>query len=282
MNEQIKVADRRLGRLPSKASRKALMAGDFLSYFELPASTVEFWTERKPFPIRTFGNTQYGCCTRASQAHMILRMERLEQRRTVDITDAEVIARYKEMIRRRYGSEADNGAYETDALDDWRSVEHTIRDTSGHPYTIDAYLRLNAFDHKELKAGIALSGAKGIKVCLNLPAAWQRIDPPDVWDVPKNQPLIGPWQPGSWGGHSVMMHMYDEIGPWTPDQWGMPDRHMTWEAAAAGMVDEAHMVIDSIDAWRKRAEAQKPIAELNLARVIEAVNDVSSIKIAAA
>jgi hypothetical protein len=251
------------------------MFSDFAKFVELPKSTAAYWNKKKPFPLLTFGNDQHGDCTRASQAHMILRMESIEQRRRISINEADVIAAYYDMCERKYGSRADNGAYETDALDDWRDARYTIRDDAGRPYTIDAYLRLNPSNHDEIKAALALSGAKGIKACLNLPAAWANVDPPEPWDVPANQPLLGPWMAGTWGGHSVALRGYDERGVYMVDTWGQPDRHITWEGMSA-YCDEAHMVMDSMNAWRK---AKVDGIKLNVNRVVEAVNDVSSIRI---
>jgi hypothetical protein len=204
-----------------------------------------------------------------------MRMERLEQRRDIDIPDAEVLRVYYAMTTRMYGG-GDTGAYEGDALANWRDPALTFMDSHGRPYTIDAYLRLNPFNHDELKAALALSGAKGIKVCLNLPQAWANVDPPLAWDVPDGQPLIGPWLPGSWGGHSLAARGYDAQGIYVIDTWGAPDRLVTWDACSA-YCDEAHAYIDSMNGWKKKAQPRG--IKLNLRQVTEAVNDVSSIRI---
>lgn len=270
MIKETLVAERRLGRLPAKASRKALQFADFFKYVQLPKKT-NFWARRTPVPVRTFGNTQWGNCTRAKQAVAAMRMERLEQKRTIEITDEEVIRVYREMCVRVYGSDADEGAFEDDALDAWRRPEYTFKDTKGNVYTIDAYLRINPFNHDELRAGLALSGARGIPVCLNLPHAFSALSPPQDWAIPDGQAPIGAWQPGSWGGHSMWAHDYDDIGIWLDHTWGLHPQRLTWEAAAI-YLDEAHLVIDSIDHWRKPSK----VGKLNVKHVIEAVNDVSS------
>lgn len=210
-------------------------------------------------------------CTRASQAYAIIRMERIEQKRTVSIDDDEVVRVYREMSKRLYGG-GDNGAYEDDALNEWRNPETTIRDSYGKPYTIDAYLRINALNHDEVRAGIALSGGHGIKVCFNLPAAFQDLD---RWDVPEGQALVGPWMPGSWGGHSMFGIDYDPVDFTTDDTWAHGPRKISWRAVAAYM-DEAHLVIDSVDSWRKRTSGKTKSA---LADVVAAVNAASAIPI---
>jgi hypothetical protein len=269
---------RRLGRLPARASRKALQFSDFLKFLEPPKKTA-FWKNRSPFPQRHFGNLEWGDCTIAKQAIAAMRMERIEQRRNISITDEEVINVYRAMVRRVYNTDADEGAYETDALDNWRRPEFTFKDESGHPFTIDAYLRINPFNHVELKAGIALSGAHGVAICLNLPAAFATIDPPSDWHIPEGQQPIGDWMPGTWGGHSMWTRDYDEVGIWLVHTWDLPDQRITWEAAAI-YLDEAHLVIDSVDVWRKKlAKAQIVGDRKVMNKIVEAVNDVSSHKL---
>jgi hypothetical protein len=273
-NEQHIVQGARLGRLPAKSSRKALLFRDFVKYLELPKKT-NFWSRRAGIPLRSYGNTSAGSCTRSKQAVAATRMERLEQRRLIQITDEEVLRVYTEMSNELYGG-GDNGAYETDALDMWRRPEKTFKDTSGRSYTIDAYLRLNHLDHDELKAAIALSGAKGIEVCFNLPWHWESMRPPLDWDAPaEGHPLIGEWMPGSWGGHSMHAHDYDEVGVWLDHTWDRERQRVTWRGMAA-FCDEAHVVLDQVNAWRKQKSAA---AKLNVRAVVDAVNDVSSLRI---
>jgi hypothetical protein len=274
-NELNFVPERRLGRLPGKSTPKALMFDNFVKFLKLPAKT-NYWKQRAEIPIRTYGNTEYGSCTRSKQAVAATRMERIEQRRLIEITDDEVIRVYREMSDRLYGG-GDNGAYEDDALSEWRKPDTTFRDTKGSPYTIDAFLRINPKNIDEVKAAIALSGSKGIAVCFNLPWAFAKIEPPNEWDLPSGQMLIGDWMPGSWGGHSQWAFDYSEQGIWLDHTWNMPPQLITWNAVATYM-DEAHVVIDSVDSWRKKTSTA---AKINIKNVIAAVNDVSSYRIAA-
>lgn len=274
-NEKASERRVRLGRLPAKSTRKALLFSDFFKFVKLPASQT-YWKRKTPLPLRSFGNLDHGDCTRAKQAVAAMRMERLEQRgKTISITDEEVLRVYTEMSDRLYGG-GDNGAYEDDALNEWRNPDTTFKDTDGNPYTIDAYLKINPANQNEMKAALALAGAKGIAICLNLPVAFSKIDPPEPWNVPEGQALIGDWLPGSWGGHSMWSNGYTSQGIIVDHTWEIPNQIITWEAVAA-YVDEAHLVIDSIDAWRKRAIA--PSIRKSLREVVAAVNAVSSIRI---
>jgi hypothetical protein len=279
VNEHFTLRDRRLGRLPSKSSPRALHFADFASIPEALPERFNFWARRAPFPIRSFGNLNYGDCTRAKQAVAAIRMERIEQRRTTEISDDEVIRVYVEMSDRLYGG-GDNGAYETDALDCWRRPEYTFRDYKGRALTIDAYTRLNPYNHHEMRGAIWTAGAKGIAICLNLPLAFQRVLPPADWDLPEGQPLTGVYMPGGWGGHSMWSYAYDEIGFWLDHTWDLPPQRITYRAAAA-YLDEAHLVIDSANAWRKALAQAKRTELLDVGGIVDAVNAISSHRVAA-
>jgi len=272
-NEQQAVDGRRLGRLPSKGTRKALMFSDFFKFVKLPKASA-CWTRRKPIPDRSYGNNELGDCTRAKQAVAITRMEMLEQRKLVTISDEEVKSVYLAFTARCYGG-GDVGAFEDDALNEWRNPETTLCDADRHPYTIDAYLRINAANQDELRAGLALAGAKGIAICLNLPAAWMQDDRFGV--QPPGSP-IGEWLPGSWGGHSMWAHDYTERGIIVDHTWNLPPALVTWEAAAV-YLDEAHLVIDSVDSWRARVKGQT-VVKGKVSDIVDAVNGVSSLRIA--
>lgn len=269
----------RLGRLPSKADTRALHFSRFLSARapSTPPPATNFWRRRSPFAPRTFGNLQMGNCTIAKQAVAHLRMERIEQRRTTTILDAEPIRVYMEMSEELYGG-GDNGAYETDALDRWRRQDKTFKDYKGRALTIDAYTRLNPYDHDEVRTALALAGAHGLAVCFNLPLAWAYLNPPARWDIPEGQPpLVGPWMPGSWGGHSMWAVDYDEDDLIVAHTWDQPDQRVSWKACAAYM-DEVHLVIDSVNWWK--AHKAQALRFLDLAGIKTAVNKVSDVKIA--
>lgn len=264
---------RMLGRLPATSTRKALQFADFFKYLQLPASS-NTWAKRQPVPIRSFGNLAIGDCTIAKQAVASTRFERLEQRKTITISDDEVARVYFAMTSRLYGG-GDTGAFETDALDNWRNPETTFKDTDGHPYTIDAYLGINPKNQNEVRAAIALSAAKGIAVCFNLPSAIQGHD--DKWEgPPAGQAPIGDWLPGSWGGHSVHCYGYTAEGLLLDMTWDIPPLIASWDFVATYM-DEAHLIIDSVDTWKHKAKAA--VGTLKLAQVVEAVNDVSRTQI---
>lgn len=274
-NEAIAINGMRLGKLPAKGSPKALMASSFLKVNTAePPKATNYWKNKSPFPLLTWGNDKYGDCTRAKQAAAQLRMERIETRKLIEIAEDEVVRVYFEMTKRLYGG-GDVGAYETDALDCWRREDYTFRGTNGKPYTIDAYLTVNKANIVAIKNALATAKAHGIALCFNLPLAWSKILPPQQWDVaPNNQPLVGDWVPGTWGGHSMWGIDYDAIGLWVTHTWALQPQRVTW-AAVMAYLDEAYICIDSIDKWRKMG-----LLTTREAKVIkDAVNQVSTIKL---
>jgi hypothetical protein len=178
------------------------------------------------------------------------------------------------MTQRLYGG-GDTGAFEIDALNNWRNKDTTFRDSKDHPYTIDAFTRVNNASIDEMKQALFLSGSHGMKVCFNLPLAWSRTN---VWDIPEGQQPVGDYLPGSWGGHSMWADAHwDENFVWLPSTWNMADGKVSWKALMI-YCDEAHIVFDSINEWKK-----KPVAKvIDFKKLVADVNMVSSQKIKAA
>lgn len=275
-NEHRTAPDRRLGRLPARSDTRALMFARFSTAPKKLPKRTNYWTRKTPFAPRTFGNTQWGNCTIAKQAIAALRMERIETRRLPVISDQEVIDTYRRMVREVYGSDEDNGAYETDALSNWRKADKTFKDERGRSLTIDAFTRINHLNHEELKQAIWTAGAHGIAVCLNLPWAFESLVPHTSWHIPITQEPTGEWMAGSWGGHSMWARDYDEEGIWLTHTWGMQDQLITWRAASI-YLDEAHLVIDSFDYWRKAKPELKKFLDFD--GIKKEVNKVSPTKI---
>jgi hypothetical protein len=73
-----------------------------------------------------------------------------------------------------------------------------------------------------------------------------------------------------------MLNDYNANDVALDDTWGTGPRRVTWRAMAAYM-DEAHLVIDSVNAWRKKTTSAK--TKKALGNVADAVNAVSSIPI---
>lgn len=247
-SENVAIENRRTGKAPARGHEKMLNAVNYLNAAAEIPDEFNPWAKRAKFPLRSFGNLKVGDCTRASQAILQMRLEREEQCRTITITDDEVLRVYYDMTQRLYGG-GDTGGYELDALNEWRRPELTFKDKTGHPYTIDAFTKINQANRDEVKRALFTSQAHGIKFCMNLPLAFSNMQT-TRWDIPDGQSLTGNWTPGSWGGHSMTAIAYTKDGIIWPTTWDEPDGLITWKAFAA-YCDESYLVVDSIDAWRK-------------------------------
>lgn len=272
MNE-IPVKGLRLGKAPMRSDTRMLNLANFLKADIKVPEVFEPWKKRSTFPLRTFGNNEHGCCTRASQALLQMRLERIEGRRTINVTDEELLRVYYEMTAKYYGG-GDTGAFEMDALSCWRREDSTFKDVKGRPYTIDAFTRINQFQIDEVKKALFLGQSKGIKVCFNLPLAWSNI-PGGTWDIPEGQPAIGEYLPGSWGGHSTTGVGYNTKGVILLNSWGFKEQLVTWRAYAT-YSDENYLPVDSVNAWKKNKEINKLI---DLSNLKASVNKVSSVQI---
>jgi hypothetical protein len=265
--------DKCLGKLPAKAGPKALMYRSFATLTTTVPEKTNYWVKRKPFTPQTWGNDQEGCCTIAKQANMFRRFERLElKNQTIVIPTQEVHRVYRDLTSRLYGS-GDTGAYETDALDCSRREATALRSDKGRPLILDAYLRVDPKDLQAVRNAMYTAGGHGLAVCLALPMAYQEIEPPNDWTTPpEGTAFVNEWEPYSWGGHSMWAVDYDKFGVWLEHTWGIPLQRITW-AAFSAYCDECHIVIDSVDKWRRTRTS------IDIPAVVDAVNDVSSQKI---
>ena len=266
--------ERRLGKSFARSSKKMLLFSNYVKPTLVVPEKYDFWSRRRPIPYHDWGNNTFGCCTIASQGELAEYMERLEERRTITIPKQNIIDTYFAMLKRVYNTTEDAGAYENDALDNWRNSDYTFRDAKGRPLTIDAYTKINHANIAEVKQALFLSGSKGIKCCFALPIAWSRRTD-NVWDIPEGQQPTGEYTPYSWGGHSMTaIAKYDKDWLYLLSSWNMPMGKISWRAFAI-YCDEAYSVVDSVNAWKKRLTNR----EMNLKALVSDVNCVSETKI---
>lgn len=243
----------KLGKQEHKADERTLMLANFMTVPVVPQS-YDFDKNRAAFPIRVWGNDQYGNCVMAGQANQLLRLERIETRKTLPLTDQQVINAYKTESQREFGNHArspgdqyDNGLVMLEAVKHWRSYGWSLDWTPGIPrdnknYKIALYGELDPLDYEQLKAACYL--LRGIQFGFWLPAAAQEMTDEGKWDY---QGETGPeWAPGSWGGHAVFGKAYsgNEFEVLT---WGMKIR--VTKGFIMKYCDEAWAVVDNIDPW---------------------------------
>lgn len=265
------VEGKRIGKAPSKSHPLMLSASNYMGANIVVPEKFAYWKKRKPLPIDTdYGNNEHGDCTIASQVIIARKMELQERRRLINIDKEEILRVYYNLTARLYGG-GDLGAYELDALGNWRNADLTFRDTKGNPLTIDAYTRVNQSIQYEVKKAIFMSAAKGVKVCFNLPMAWSDTL---VWDIPEGQLPVGNYLAGSWGGHSMASaEGYDKDWLYLNHTWRCPIGKISWRAFAI-FCDESYMVVDSINAWKKKLGS-----DFKASKLISDINNVSSVKI---
>jgi hypothetical protein len=238
----------RLGKkLGVVEDRRTFMAADLLRPGEFdfplpPRHRVGGNLERVPM----FMNHQKGNCTRASQGHAVLTMERSSGQRGAMLTDQHIMDAYARVGYRVGPPEVDEGAYELDALNDWRHNGIGL-EKDGTPHKIKAFVRVDHTNHEEVIRAHYVFG--GLKVCAGLPlSAADQINRGEPWTVSTTRNW---W--GSWGGHSMYSHIYDldarrqptggapldqGIGLWT---WGQL-QWLDWEWWDK-YVDEVYAVI---------------------------------------
>ena len=167
---------------------------------------------------RMFGNDRYGNCVIASQAHFILRLEKFEQGKQIEITDKEVIDEYFRQSRGR-----DTGLYMHSAVKEWR--KHGLI-AGGKPYTIHAFVKADITDLTELKYCIYLLRGFSAGVLI-----FQR----DMEQFRAGMPWTLTGTNGRFlGGHAVYVNAYDSAPPsqkivmtkenriveYSPSEWG--------------------------------------------------------------
>jgi hypothetical protein len=256
----------RLGKQPHKHDDRTLRLA---RYFDTSGIVIpenfDFDAKRKPFPVRMWGNDQYGDCVIAAEANGELRLERVETWQTVPIVDADAINRYKLLTGcKEAGDENDTGLVILDAMRNWRKLGF-LTAYKERDYKIDAYGELDTHDPQQLREGIYL--LHGIHFGFALPAAAQEMTNNGVWDY-KGE-TGSEWEPGSWGGHCVYAKKY------TPESiyvltWGM-EIEVT-NAFVHKYADEAWGVVDSLDAWRKTGHFNVDAMESDLSQISTKVN----------
>jgi hypothetical protein len=233
----------RLGKKEYVSDNRTLRLARFiLSDVRVPVK-FDFDKHKAPFPIRTWGNDTWGDCVIAGEANQLLRLERVEQRRTIPLLDSDVINRYKALTGSVSPEDAnDSGLVILEAMRDWFHNGFPIAAKSRN-YSIAAYGELDLMDRAQLRMASYL--LHGIHIGFSLPRAAQQMTNEGVWHY---EGQTGPeWHPGSWGGHLVYSKAFD------PDSheiltWGMKVK-VTNEFLEK-YADEAWAVVDNFDSWR--------------------------------
>jgi hypothetical protein len=245
----------RLGKQEYVADPRTMMLGNFIEPIVLP-HTYDFDRHRAKFPIHPWGNDQWGNCVKVGQANQLIRLERIEQKRTLKLNDSLVVEAYKEEVERQFGTRpifaggaGDDGLVVLHNLRNWRKVGWTLDFTKkkkdARTYTISAFGEIIPSDYEQVKGAIyLLHGAQlGFWLPRSVRGNYTR------WDY--NGESSPEWQAGSWGGHLVYAKAYDgnDIEILT---WGMKVK--VSRTFVAKYCDEAWAVVDNFDNWRSSSQ----------------------------
>lgn len=228
----------RLGKKPYVPDERTLQMATFVRADISAPPSFSVDQHRKPFPNRMWGNDTYGDCVFAGRANQQLRLERIEQRKTIPLKDDDVINLYKRLTGCVSPGDAhDEGFVILYAMRQWKNEGWKI---GARGYTIHAYGELSPQNHDQLRMGCyALAG---IQFGFNLPWAMRG---KKEWVY--NGETGGEWEPGSWGGHCVYGLGYGASG-FIVKTWGM-DVKVNWDFIDK-YADEAWAVVDMADSWR--------------------------------
>ena len=234
----------KLGKQAYKPDDRTVKMAKFMDLTVKAPGKFDFDHGRKPFPSKVWGNDAYGDCVFAAQMNELLRVERIETRHTLPATDEDVVRTYQALTGCRAPDDAnDTGFVMLDALNWWRNTGWMISANEDYnQYKIAAFGELDSGDHNQLRLGIYL--LHGIQLGFALPRTAQQQTRQGFWDV-----TDGPGsEPGSWGGHAVYAKRYDN-GHVYVKTWGMEIK--VSNAFVDKYCDEAWVIVDSVDKWRK-------------------------------
>ena len=246
----------RLGKLEYKHDNRTLALAPMLSTEIRVPEIYNFDKNRAPFPDHMWGNDEYGDCVIAARANQTLRIERVEQRRTLYMVDDDAISEYKKLTGCvSPGDPNDTGLVMLYAMRDWRNDGWTMTQKPGHHYNIAAYGEIDPMNPDEVRASIYM--LVGIQFGLALPLATRKMG--TTWDY--NGETGPEWQPGSWGGHAVYGFGYDPETI-TIKTWG--ENVTVTNTFIEKYCDEAWGVVDALDSWRTKQtiDVDKLLSEL--------------------
>lgn len=245
-----KIHELKLGKNEHRHDNRTLMlANFFLPDIRVP-SKFDFDKGRAAFPLRMWGNDAYGDCVIADRCNAILRLERIEQRRTIALYDEDAVTEYKKLTGcQSPGDENDSGLVILDAMREWKNTGLATDGRAGirspRSYTIAAYGELDPHDGKQLR--MATYVLHGIHFGFWLPRAAQGMTNAGVWDY--NGETGDDWEPGSWGGHCVFSKAFDE-NSMEVLTWAMKVK--VTDSFIKKYCDECWAVVDSLDSWRTK------------------------------
>lgn len=207
----------------------------------------DFDKRRKAFPGGMWGNDVWGDCMEVAKYNSLVRVERIETRRTLRVTENDVVMQYRaETGAVSPGGPGDDGLYMLQSIGQWRN-EGLLVGATFKRYRIAAYGEINVQDREEILA--AIQGLTGVLIGIALPlTARDQIHARQSWDVIGPESYSPRAAPGSWGGHAVYCKRHDTSGFFVKT-WG-EEQYMT-NAFLTTYVDEMWAVVDDLETRSK-------------------------------
>jgi hypothetical protein len=223
----------KLGKKAARKDERTFRLANYLTPLRLPQiPSHQTWSTAVPrFPM--YENDKIGDCAIAGPAHL-MQVWTFNDKDAPDFTptDQQVVAGYEKVGHYNPNDPAtDGGCVLLDVMNTWRKEGLCT-------HKIGGFVSVTPADHEMVCAGIHLFG--GLTIGLNLPAAAQSMD---VWQAPSRFHRYGPYAPGSWGGHCVIVTDYDEHDL-TCVTWGGLKK-LSWNFLTA-YCDEAYAAV-SVD-----------------------------------
>jgi hypothetical protein len=212
---------------------RTVKLGKFLRDEIRPPTTYDFDKHRAVIPLNDWGSRSFRCDVLAAQAEHVVRWGRLKERRTIPLSEHDVVRRYKRMTGcKQPGDEHDTGLTVLDAMKEWRR-EGYLSDN----FKIYAYGELDPDDLVQMRRACYV--LCGIFIGLWLPVSVLGML---RWDY--NRQTGEDWKPGGLGGFLGYCKAYDENG-YEVLGWGQ--RIRVTNRFVAKYCDEAWGVIGTLD-----------------------------------
>lgn len=225
--------DKILGAKEKKNDRRNLMMVSIVDPAKIEPKMPDIvnWQTRYKRPFTPYHTQRYGSCTISSQAEQVRVFARREQfGRDIFIPEADIDKRYFDLTQRLYGG-GDQGAYELDALNDWRVNGFSL---NRRKYIIDGFTEVSIAENL-LK--VAIFVFRGIKICYAVTQTMYHANPGDIVHN-DNSAVIG--------YHSMYSHGFQPEGLWMTHTWNQPPQLFAWDFVLA-RATEAYSCVDSKD-----------------------------------
>lgn len=210
----IDVSQVKTGKLPATRNKALPALGDYLHAPSLPPIPAKVnWSSGVVYQMDD--NDRFGDCVEVAYANQLRTWTKKASMTEADISVTSVLDAYHDLT----GFDPVTGANDNGTNMD-QAVQYWVK-TGMAGHKVGAVARVNPVNELQVNASIALLG--GLYIGLNLPLRAQS-QVGGTWALsPAGTPGT---QPGSWGGHCVILVDYDEQFLWAVT-WGTLQR-MTW------------------------------------------------------